>query len=99
MFYHNGENCIGGVMVNVLTSSAVDRGFELSGHTKDYKLVFVVSPLSTQHYGVRAKTVWLGIRIMCPSGAICLMEKRKFTDKFYSNGWQYYKLQDKQLRF
>ena len=68
MFYHNGENCIGGVMVSVLTSSAVDRGFELSGQTKDYKLVFVVSPLSTQHYGVRAKTGLLVIRIMCSSG-------------------------------
>ena len=30
-------NCIGGVMVRVLASSAVDRGFEpRSGHTKDY---------------------------------------------------------------
>ena len=30
-------NCIGGVMVSVLASSAVDRGFEpLSGQTKDY---------------------------------------------------------------
>ena len=30
-------NRIGGVMVRVLASSAVDRGFELlSGHTKDY---------------------------------------------------------------
>jgi hypothetical protein len=32
-------NCIGGVMVSVLTSSAVDRGFEpWSGKTKDYKI-------------------------------------------------------------
>ena len=32
------ENRIGGVMVNVLASSAVDRGFEpRSSHTKDYK--------------------------------------------------------------
>ena len=30
-------NSIGGVMVRVLTSSAVDRGIEpRSGHTKDY---------------------------------------------------------------
>ena len=34
--------------------------------------LFVASPLSTQPYGVRAKTVWLGIRIMCLSGATCL---------------------------
>ena len=30
------------------------------------KLVFVASPLSMQHYGERAMTGWLGIRIMCP---------------------------------
>jgi hypothetical protein len=63
---------IGGVMVSVLTSSAVDRGFEpRSGQTNSTKLEFVASPLSTQHKG-GAKTGWLGIRIMCPSGAICL---------------------------
>ena len=33
------QNCIGGVMVSVLASSAVDRGFEpRSGQTKDYKI-------------------------------------------------------------
>jgi hypothetical protein len=32
------KNRISGVMANVLTSSAVDRGFDpLSGQTKDYK--------------------------------------------------------------
>jgi hypothetical protein len=35
-------------------------------------LVFVASLLSTQHYGERAKTGWLGIRIVCPSGMTCL---------------------------
>jgi hypothetical protein len=50
----------------VLASSAVDRGFE------PIKLVFVASPLSTQHEEERTKTGWLGIRIMCPSGATCL---------------------------
>ena len=64
---------IGGVMVSVLVSSAIDRGFEpRSGQTKDYKLVFVASPLSTQHYGERAKIGWLGIRIMCPNGVTFL---------------------------
>jgi hypothetical protein len=45
------QNRIGGVMVSVLASSAVDRGFEpQSGQTKDLMiLVFVASPLSTQH--------------------------------------------------
>jgi len=32
------------------------------------KLVFVASPLSTQHYGNRAKIGWLGIRKMRPNG-------------------------------
>jgi hypothetical protein len=39
---------------------------------KTIKLIFVVSPLSKQHEGERAKTGWLGIRIICPSGATCL---------------------------
>jgi len=36
------------------------------------KLVFVASPLSTQHYRERAKIGWLGIRIMCPNGVTFL---------------------------
>ena len=39
---------------------------------KTIKLIFVASPLSTKHSGERAKTGWLAIRIMCPSGATCL---------------------------
>jgi hypothetical protein len=31
------------------------------------KLVFIASPVSTQHYGVKSNTGWLGIRIICPS--------------------------------
>ena len=54
-------------MVSVLASSAVYRGFDSpSGQTKDYKGVCVASPLSAKPTG------WLGIRIMCPSGATCL---------------------------
>ena len=43
-------NSIGGVMVSVLASSAVDRGLE-PGRVKPkiIKLAFVASPLSTQH--------------------------------------------------
>jgi len=37
---------------------------------KIIKLVFAGSPLSMQQLGVRAKTSWLGIRIMCLSKAI-----------------------------
>ena len=43
-------NRIGGIMVAVLASSAVDHGVETrSRQTKDCKLVFVASPLSMQH--------------------------------------------------
>jgi hypothetical protein len=42
--------CIGGVMVNMLVSSVVDSGFKpQSDQTKDYKMVCVAFPLSTQH--------------------------------------------------
>ena len=47
---------------------------------KTIKLVFVASPLSTQHQGVREKTGWLGIRIMCASGATCLLAECCFSD-------------------
>ena len=43
-------NCVGGVMVSVFISSAVDRVSEPPiVQSKDYKLVFVVSLLSMQH--------------------------------------------------
>ena len=69
----NQKHRIGGVMVSVLVSSAVDRGFE-SGRVKPrtIKLVFVISSLSTQHYGERAKIGWLRIRIMFPNGVTFL---------------------------
>ena len=60
-------------MVSVLALSAVNRRFELwSFKPKTIKLVFVASPLSTQHYRERTKTGWHGIRIICQSGATCL---------------------------
>ena len=55
LLFFNGT---GGVMVSVLVSRAVDRGFE--------------SPVSTQHWGERANTGWVGIRIMCLSVTTCL---------------------------
>jgi hypothetical protein len=59
---------IGGVMASVLASSAADRGFEpRSGQIKDYKIG--ICCFFAKNYGVRAKTGWFGIRIMCPSGA------------------------------
>ena len=36
------------------------------------KIGFADSPQNIQYQGVRAKSGWLGIRIMCPSGATCL---------------------------
>ena len=59
---NRGGGC---VMVSVLASSAIDRLFET------IQLVFVASPLRTQHSGERANTGCIGIRIICPSGATC----------------------------
>ena len=60
-----------GLIVSVSTSSVVDRGIKpLWGQTKDNKTA--ASPPNTSYEGVRAKSGWLGIRIMCPSGATCL---------------------------
>ena len=63
-------------MVSVLASSAVDRGSEpQSGQTKEYKIViccFTAKHAALRSKRVRAKTGWLGIRIMCPSGTTCL---------------------------
>ena len=60
-------------MVSVLASSALDNGFEHhSGQAKTIKLAFATSDLSTRVKGVSAKTGWLGIRIMCLRGAVCI---------------------------
>jgi hypothetical protein len=66
----NLYNHIGGIMVSMLTSSEVDRGFEpWSGQIKDYKIG--ICCFSAKHTGERANSGWLEIRIMCPSGATC----------------------------
>ena len=40
---------IGGVKLSVLASNAIDRGVDSpSGQTKDYKMMFVASPIRTQ---------------------------------------------------
>jgi hypothetical protein len=60
-------------MVSVLALSMVDRGFEhRSVQTKYFKIG--ICYFSAKHTALRerAKTGWLGIRIMCPSGATCL---------------------------
>ena len=55
---HDGDKCIGGVMVSMLASSAVEHGFEpQSGQTKHYKIVFC---LSAKHAALRRKSKdWL----------------------------------------
>ena len=72
-------NRIGGVMVSVLASIAVDRGFEpQSGQTKDYNNG--ICCFSANHAAIRRTTGWLGIRIMCPSGATCLFARCCFSE-------------------
>ena len=74
MNYNTNENQIGDAMVSKLTSSVIDREFESwSGQTNDYKIG--ICCFSSKHailMNKRAKTGWLGIRIMCTSGATCL---------------------------
>jgi hypothetical protein len=62
------------IIIQLLILQVVDMGAILTKGKPilTLKLVFVASLLSTQHKGERAKTGWLGIRIMCPSGATCL---------------------------
>lgn len=52
-------NYIGGVMiVNVLASSAIDCGFELSWvESKTIKSIFVASPLRMHHKGERSNII------------------------------------------
>jgi hypothetical protein len=56
------RNHIGGVMVSILASRAVDRGFEHQlNKAKHYKIGFVASPLCLQHCGGKAPTGWQGM--------------------------------------
>jgi hypothetical protein len=71
------KNCIRGVMVSVLASSAVDRRFEPRSDQdkKDNKIGIGYFLFSTQ----KEQTGWIGIRIMCPSGAKCLSVESCFS--------------------
>ena len=86
---------ISGVMVIVLASGAVDRGFEprsdqsgavdrgfepRSGQTKDY--IIGICCFSAKHAALRRKSRdwWLEIRIMCRSGATCLSTDCCFSE-------------------
>ena len=72
---------MGSVMVSVLASSAVGRGFEQT----DLLFVYPASPLSTHHKKVTAKIGWLRIRIMRLSGATCLSTDCELEHKKKSN--------------
>ena len=55
VLHHLLMNCIAGVMVSVLASSAVDRGFKpRSGQTKDYKIGICCFP--AKHAALRRKS-------------------------------------------
>jgi hypothetical protein len=59
---------MGSVMVSLLASSAVNHGFDpRSVQTKDYKIGSCC--FSTKQVALKRKSGWLGIRIICPSGA------------------------------
>ena len=66
----------GGVIVTAFVSSVVDwvdRRFEpRSGQTKDYEIGFYCFSARNAAFRLRAKTVCLGIRKTCQSGASCL---------------------------
>ena len=74
MYLYEWVNRTGGVLVIVLASSTVDRWFEPgSGQTKDYNIdICLFSAKYRALKRERAKTGWLRIGIMCPSGATCL---------------------------
>ena len=64
---------VGGVMVGMFASYAVDRGFDPRLHldqTKNFGNTFSICCFSTKHAALRSKTGWLRIRIMCSSGDI-----------------------------
>ena len=70
-----------GVVVRVLSSSAVDRGSEpRSSQTKDYEIR--MRCFSTNHAALRRKNKdWVArIRIMSPSGVTCLSAECCFSE-------------------
>jgi hypothetical protein len=69
MWSHIIMNRMCGVMVSMLASTTVDRGFEpRSGQTKDYKIGICCFSAKYAALGERAKTGLLWIRIMCEWG-------------------------------
>ena len=74
-------NRIGIVMVSVLVSSAVDRGFDpRSGQTKDYEIGICCFSVKHTVLERKNKDGLVGIRIMCLSGATCLTADYCFSE-------------------
>ena len=66
-------NQIGDLMVMCSPQVRETMGWRPGRVKPDNKMfVFVVSPLVTQHLGVRINTGWLGIKIKCPNVATYL---------------------------
>jgi hypothetical protein len=66
------------VMISVLAPIVLDRGFEpLADQTKDYKIG--ICCFSAKHATLRSQNKD-GIRIMCPSGAACLIANCCFSE-------------------
>lgn len=81
MYNIGSTDRIGGVMVSVLASSAVDSVFyHLSNQTTTMKLVCATSSLTTQHQAVGANPDLFGIMIMCPGGETCLPRDYCFSE-------------------
>ena len=60
-------------MVGVHVLSVIHLEFEpQSDQTNNYKIVICCFSAKNAALGERTKSGWLGIRIMCPSGATCL---------------------------
>jgi hypothetical protein len=71
--HSNIANRISGVMVSLIALSVVGRGFKpWSGQTKDYEIGICYCSAMRAALKEKENTGWLGIRIMCPSGATCL---------------------------
>jgi hypothetical protein len=72
VIFNHIANHISGVIVRFLASSVIWRGLETRS-CQAINLVLAASLLSTQHWVVRAKNGLVGIRIICRSGATCLL--------------------------
>ena len=73
-------NCTGGVRISMLALTTVDHGFEHQwSQTKDYKLVFVASPLS-MHYIKEKEPISVGLESKCEWANISIWELLRQID-------------------